>query len=178
MSETAADVQKLVDRSNELTAELAEIEALPPANNEPRVLASQTLCRLAVEHADSVRVLVAVGNFTSAFAILRMQYEALTKAFWALYAASDNMIGRLQSELTPETQNRADKIPLIGALLTELGGKAPPQVVSQLNEFKVYSWKPLSSYIHGGIHAIARNSRGYPAGLLDQSLRASNGLYM
>lgn len=178
VSQTAADVRKLVDRSTQLAAALAEIAALPPCSNEPRILASWTLCRLSAEHADSVRILIAAGNFTSAFAILRMQYEVLTKAIWALYAASDSMIDRLQSELNPKTQNWSDKIPLIGELLNELNGKAPPPVISQLNEFKEYSWKPLSSYIHGGIHAIVRSKQGYPTVLLGQTIRASNGLYM
>jgi len=38
------------------------------------------------------------------------------------------------------------------------------------------SWKPLSSFVHGGIHAITRHSKGYPAPLLEQMLKASNGV--
>ncbi len=45
-----------------------------------------------------------------------------------------------------------------------------------LLEFKEYSWKPLSSYIHGGAHAIHRHSTGYPATLLEQVLKASNAV--
>jgi hypothetical protein len=47
-----------------------------------------------------------------------------------------------------------------------------------LLEFKEYSWKPLSSFIHGGIHAIGRNREGYPLPLLLQLLKASNGVTM
>lgn len=45
-----------------------------------------------------------------------------------------------------------------------------------LQEFKEYSWKPLSSFVHGGIHAISRHSKGYPKALLIQLLKVSNGV--
>jgi hypothetical protein len=105
-----------------------------------------------------------------------MQYEALVKAMWVLYSASDSSVGKLQSELNHETAKSADKMPLMAAMLGELGGRAPAQAINPLLEFKEYSWKPLSSYIHGGIHAITRHDKGYPAPLLSQAMRSSNGL--
>jgi hypothetical protein len=105
-----------------------------------------------------------------------MQYEALVKAIWALYAASDNSISKLQGKLNADNAKWADKIPLLGELLVELEGKAPAQALGPLKEFKEYSWKPLSSYIHGGIHAVTRHGKGYPIELLAQAVRSSNGL--
>jgi hypothetical protein len=61
-------------------------------------------------------------------------------------------------------------------MLKKLDGKAPKVALDQLLEFKEYHWKPLSSYIHGGIHAVNRQSVGYPLTLLQQILKASNGL--
>jgi len=58
----------------------------------------------------------------------------------------------------------------------EYAGKAPKVAYDQLLEFKEYSWKPLSSYVHGGIHVIQRHSKGYPVHLLIQTIKASNGL--
>ena len=57
-----------------------------------------------------------------------------------------------------------------------MDGKAPEIAVSILLEFKEYSWKPLSSYVHGGIHAMRRREKGYPVPLLEQVVRASNGV--
>jgi len=57
-------------------------------------------------------------------------------------------------------------------------GKAPAEAIRPLIEFKEYSWKPLSSYVHGGIHAVTRRSKGYPAQLLASALKSSNGLLM
>jgi hypothetical protein len=170
------NIADLLIRSDELSTELAALLALPLYDNSSRLTSSRTLCGVSFEHAESVRVLISTGNFTSSLGVLRMQYEALVKAVWAFYAASENSIAKLQSNLNADNAKWADKIPLLGEILLELEGKAPGQALGPLNEFKEYSWKPLSSYIHGGIHAISRHGKGYPAELLAQAVRSSNGL--
>lgn len=169
-------IENLLRRSHELSAELEVFLDLPLHNYSARMASSRVLCGVSFEHSESVRILLVTGNFTSSLGVLRMQYESLVKAVWALYAASDNMIRKLESELTSETEKWADKVPLLNGLLQELEDKAPPQAISPLIEFKEYSWKPLSSYIHGGIHAITRHAKGYPTELLAQAAKSSNGL--
>ena len=169
-------MDKLLSRTNELTQTLATILSLPTYDNSPKIIASHTLCVVSFEHANSVSVLIALGNFTSALGILGMQYEALVKSIWALYAASENLIQKLQSELSNDTAKWADKLPTLNEMLDELNDKAPQAALSQLIEFRDYSWKPLSSYIHGGIHALSRHRKGYPEQLLTQALKSSNGL--
>jgi hypothetical protein len=159
-----------------MSAELEIFLNLPVYNDSARIISSRVLCGVSFEHSESVRLLIGTGNFTSSLGVLRMQYESFAKAVWALYAASDNMISKLECELTYETEKWADKVPLLNGILKELEDKAPPQVTDQLLEFKEYSWKPLSSYIHGGIHAINRHAKGYPTELLAQAARSSNGL--
>ncbi len=46
--------------------------------------------------------------------------------------------------------------------------------MSPIKEIKEYLWRPLSSYIHGGLHAVERHTRGYPEQLLVQALKNSN----
>ena len=176
MSLMVTDLSDLLYQSDELAAELSALLELSPYDNSPRISASRTLCGVSFEHSESVRILIKTGNFTSSLGVLRMQYEALTKAIWALYAASETSISKLNSNLSHGSVKWADKIPLLNELLVELNGKAPAQALGQLNEFKEYSWKPLSSYIHGGIHAITRHGKGYPVELLAQAVRSSNGL--
>jgi len=79
-------------------------------------------------------------------------------------------------ELSTGNIGKSEKLRMLSEMLTELDGKAPKEPVKMLFEFKEYSWKPLSSYIHGGAHAIQRHSKGYPPPLLDQVLKASNGV--
>lgn len=108
--------------------------------------------------------------------MVRMQYEALVKAVWLLYAASDIAVSKLMVELNSESTQRAGQLPMLSEMLSKLEGKAPAETVTMLNEFKQYSWATLSSFVHGGIHAINRHSQGYPQPLLEQLLRASNGI--
>ncbi|WP_269619229.1 DUF6988 family protein [Zhongshania sp. BJYM1] len=139
-------------------------------------MASRVMCSIVFEHAESAKMLISAGNLTSATGLVRLQYEAVARAMWLLYAASDADVSRLTSELTQDTAGRANRLPMLSEMLEKLQGKAPQGPVDMLLEFKDYSWKPLSSFVHGGIHAIHRHSKGYPIPLLEQIVRISNGV--
>jgi hypothetical protein len=134
------------------------------------------MCSIAFEHAESAKILISAGNLTSATGLVRLQYEALVRAMWLLYAASDIAVSKLTSELTQESAHRANQLPMLSEMLDKLQGKAPQEPLDMLVEFKKVSWKSLSSFIHGGIHAIHRHSKGYPLQLLEQMVRTSNGV--
>tara|TARA_R110001583_G_scaffold124150_4_gene275613 strand:+ start:767 stop:1351 length:585 start_codon:yes stop_codon:yes gene_type:complete len=153
-----------------------EFFALAPFDDSERIMASKVMCSIAFEHAESAKILISAGNLTSATGLVRLQYEALVRAMWLLYAASDTAVSKLTSDLTQETADRANRLPMLSEMLEKLQGKAPKEPVDMLLEFKQYSWKPLSSFIHGGIHAIHRHSKGYPLPLLEQMVRISNGV--
>lgn len=178
MRNAVHSIDELLKRSAELTEVLARFLMLAPPDDSARITSSRTLCAVSFEHAASLQILASAGHFTSSLGALRMQYEALVKAVWALYGASDTSIAKLQSELNDQTAKSADRVPSLGEMLSELEGKAPAQAVGPLIEFKDYSWKTLSSYVHGGIHAIYRHKGGYPVPLLSQAIRSSNGLLM
>lgn len=169
-------INSLLSRSAELESRLLEFLALAPFDDSERVMASRVMCSIAFEHAESAKMLISGGNLTSATGLVRLQYEALVRAMWLLYAAPDNAVSKLTSELTQETANKANRLPMLSEMLEKLQGKAPQEPVNMLLEFKEYSWKPLSSFIHGGIHAIHRHSKGYPLPLLEQMVRISNGV--
>lgn len=170
------DITTLLKRSIELESILLKFIKLEPRENVPRRESSRIMCSVCFEHAESVKMLIASGNFTSAIGLLRLQYEALTRAMWLFYAASDLDISKLTAELTADNAQKSKKTPMLGEMLTKLEGKAPKIALDQLLEFREYSWKPLSSYIHGGIHVVQRHSKGYPVELLTQAIRASNGV--
>lgn len=149
---------------------------MPLYDNSDRPRASKIVCSIAFEHAESAKLLVATGNYTSAVSLVRLQYEALVRAMWLLYAASDDAVSKLMSELCAESAQKANSIPMLTEMLEKLQGKAPSEALEMLREFKEYSWKPLSSFVHGGIHAISRHSKGYPKPLLIQLLKISNGV--
>ena len=134
------------------------------------------MCSVSLEHAESLKILIASGNFTSALGLLRLQFESYVRGVWVLYAASDIAVGKLTAELNEENQRRANTLPMLSEMISQLDKKAPKNAVDPILEFKEYSWKPLSSYVHGGLHAIERHSKGYPIPRLEQVLKNSNGV--
>ena len=81
---------------------------LKPSDDSPRLTACRILCSVALEHAESAKILIVSGNFTSAVGLLRLQYEALVRAVWLLYAASDSAVGKLAAELTSEGARKSE----------------------------------------------------------------------
>ena len=163
-------------RSSELENILLKLIQLRPHGDSNRGEASRIMCSVAFEHAESLKVLIATGNLTSAIGLLRLQYEACTRAMWLFYAASDIAVSKLMADLTQENAKRSHRLPMLSEMLKKLKGKAPKVALNQLIEFKDYHWKPLSSYIHGGIHVVQRHSKGYPVPLLSQLVKSSNGV--
>ncbi|TVT83961.1 hypothetical protein [Pseudomonas sp. H3(2019)] len=173
----------MVPTLNNLLARSAELERrlegfiLPPPFDEPdKLVASRIMCSIAFEHAESVKVLIGAGNFTSATGLLRLQFEAFVRGMWLIYVADADSVALLMSELSDEGMVKAQKMPTPAAMLDELEGKALKQTLAKLKEFKQNSWKSLNSFVHGGIHAVNRHSKGYPILLLMQLLKASNSL--
>lgn len=169
-------INDLLLNSAELEKELSTFLALTPFDDSDRLFSSKAMCSIAFEHAESAKILLASGNFTSATGLVRLQFEALVRAMWLLYAASETAVSKLMCELTADSASKANKLPMLSEMLEKLKSKAPQEAVDMLLEFKEYSWKPLSSFVHGGIHAITRHSKGYPEPLLEQILKASNGV--
>jgi len=169
-------INKLLARSAELESKLLYFLALKPYSDIERINSGRIVCSIAFEHAESAKMLIAAGNFTSATALVRLQYEALVRAMWLVYAASEQAVSKLMCELTAESAIKANNLTMLSEMLTNLEGKVPKEALDMLLEFKEYSWKPLSSFIHGGIHAINRHSKGYPPPLLFQLLKISNGV--
>lgn len=169
-------INTLLSRSAELEGRLIEFLRLPPFDQSERITTSKVMCSIAFEHAESAKILIASGSLTSATGLVRLQFEAMVRAMWLLYAASDLAVSMLSCELTRESAHKANQMPMLTEMLQKLDGKAPQEALDMLLEFKEYSWRPLSSFVHGGIHAIHRHSKGYPVELLSQMLKISNGV--
>ena len=133
------------------------------------------MCMVALEHSSSQRQLAMCGNYTSAICIVRSQFEALTRAAWLFYAASDQKVDNTFSTLSELSQS-ADQKPNNAEMIKALEGKAPAQAVAMFSEFRDVQWKGLNSYAHGGIHALQRHGSGYPIQLVEEIIKSSNGL--
>lgn len=145
--------------------------------DDSKSLAVISMCDIAQEHAISLRELTKHRLLNSAMGLLRLQYEALVRAIWALYAASDTAIEKLVAPLTPENEQAAKNgLPGVTKMMDEIKKKGPPGVHRHLSEFKDYSWQPLNSFVHGGIHAVNRSNTGYPVHIHYSAVRQSNNL--
>ncbi|KPB13560.1 hypothetical protein AC519_3160 [Pseudomonas savastanoi] len=110
--------------------------------------------------------------------MMRLQYEALTRSVWLLYAATDLQVETLASPLTLDAEHAAKKMPMFAAMLEQIGKTAPEQASRMLLNFKDVNYHAMNSFIHSGIHPLHRHAEGYPATLVEDVLRNSNGLNM
>jgi len=171
-------MDKLLANSTKLLNEVNPIIALGPYDNQKRTIGSWVICDVALEHSHSIQTLMALGNYTSAISIIRLQFDALTRSVWMLWAATDTKVERIMQNLTVESSNADNGLPSHAEMIKQIGGKAPAEATRMLKEFRDVTWKASSSFVHGGIHAMKRHGEGYPTPLLKQILINSNGLVM
>jgi hypothetical protein len=145
-------------------------------DDTPKLLICANACQLSLEHARSLRILFAAGAPHSATGLLRLQYEALLRAAWVLYAAGDQQLAKLTPQLDPNSEQAANNLPGPADMLKVLEAKAPTGLIQPLNEFKAVAMKGLNSFVHGGIHPLTRIKDGFPEVLALQLVRNSNGL--
>lgn len=145
-------------------------------DQSPQHLVSAGACQLSIEHAFAVRCLFAAGAPHSGTSLLRLQYEALLRGAWALYAANDLQVAKLTVPLDADSEQGAKNLPGAGDMLRALVREAPPGLTIPLQQFEAISVKALNSFVHSGIHPLIRSKEGIPLALAVQVVRNSNGL--
>lgn len=135
-----------------------------------------TACTLCIEHASVLRAAFAIGSPNSGSAVLRLQYEALLRAAWLMYAASSTQVEKLATTLDLEAEQAAKNLPGYLDMLDAVVKKAPAGLSAPLAEFNQYSRHALNSFVHSGIHPLRRARDGYPAAMGATVIRFSNGL--
>jgi hypothetical protein len=170
---------ELLERSEELeVAVFAVLEQIDYGHvaEDLRLDAGVRLAMVSLEHGRALRRLVGEDLFTSSVSLMRSQFEALTRAAWAVWGATDAEVTRMQAPLTVMTEKDARKLTGLSEMLLMLQGKAPAGLVEMLNVFRDTSLSALNSFVHGGIHVVTRHAVGYPENLVRQVVRNSNGL--
>lgn len=170
----------LHDRSDEFELVLAEILgaawwATLPTN--PRYRGSVVAARLSTEHARGARLLLLEALAPqSGTALLRLQFEALLRAVWILHCATDDHVRKLTASLTETSEQEAKRLPGPSEMLERVIASTPVGLHDPLVQFHRSSWRALNSYVHAGIHPMARASGGFPIDMAEQITRLSNGL--
>lgn len=119
------DIKHLIHRSAELEGVLLPLLDVELFDKSDRLAVSRTVCSISLEYANSTRQLIEAGNFTSSIGLMRLQYEAIVRAVWLLYAASDTAVAKLAVELTPESEQKASSMPILSEMLKQVNNKAP-----------------------------------------------------
>ena len=179
--ETSDDpLEVMLRRSDELHEALLHLLDGVAFNPSPRGEAAFGMCSVALEHGLSLRGMMAMGLPTSAVGLMRLQFEALTRAMWLQYAANDLAIEKLTAPLTPESELAAKNLPSASDMIEQIGKRVGPRIPAAAQEmlahFKDVSRHAMNSFVHGGIHPLRRQSEGFPVHLALQILRNSNGL--
>lgn len=171
-------VERLLRRSEDLHEALLDYLDGCEFDSSPRGEASLGMCSLSLEHAQSVRILIASGCPTSAVGLTRLQFEVQVRAMWLLYAASDAAIEKLSAPLTIE--NELENLPVALVMIDEIGKqvgvRAPAAAHQMLVQFRDVSWRAMNSFVHGGIHALRRHADGFPLPMLVRVQENSNAL--
>lgn len=166
----------IFDESDHLATQLLCVLSVSGYDDSPRNRVSYLACSVSLEHWQAARTLLREGLLPSGLVVHRAQYEALVRAIWAFYAATESQIEKLAAVLTTDSEQSAKNLPLIADMLAALATKAPLQPYQALSRFRDTSWKALNSYAHAGIHPLQRHDNGYPLQLIEQVTRNSNGL--
>lgn len=117
---------------------------LPATDDRRRI--SQALFYLALEHYDSILVLLSNRLIGSAFALARPLLEAYVRGKWILCAATDTDIQNfLKGKVEPSFQDLLDQI-----------GNDPESGGAWLQKTKELNWKAFNDLTHGGIHQVIR----------------------
>lgn len=173
-------LDSMLRRSGELNEAVLGLLDGADFDPSPRGQSAYGMCSVSLEHALSLRILIASGCPTSVVGLMRMQFEALTRAMWLLYAASDSAISKLTAPLTVESERAAKNLPSVNEMVDQIGkrvGQNVPAAAHQmLAGFKEVSWGAMNSFVHGGIHPLRRQAQGYPLSLIYQVVRNSNAL--
>jgi hypothetical protein len=175
----SVDIGALLERSEEFER---AIQACFPESGFVLAITNQqhelvaTACLLCIEHSGVLRAAFAIAAPNSGSAVLRLQYEALLRAAWLMYAASPEQVATLATVLDLEAEQAAKKLPGYLDMLDAVVKKAPAGLSAPLAEFNQYSRHALNSFVHSGIHPLQRARSGYPATMGAAVIRFSNGL--
>lgn len=178
MTDAFTRLEKLINRSLEFHQEVHDhVDALEPAA-DPRAEIAFDSGFLALEHGTAALQLIETGWTSSAFALMRPQFESLVRGIWLVHAASDLWVTKLSQPLTLAAQQQANEGPMMAEMLKQLEAApgAPKPIVGQLKEYRDVAWKVLNSFNHGGIHALSKNVSGYSPQLVYDALRNSNAV--
>lgn len=172
---TKEQVARLLDRSDEFHE--AAVKALSGAGpvQSGRCAIAFGFSSVSIEHWASQRILLRAGLEVTAFALLRLQFETVTRAIWILECAKAEWLERFTTAVPAGQLEEPVLGPPMDAMLNSLE-RAQPVIAGILRPLKDGAWIPMHSYVHGGARPIAQAIAGATNYQVAAVLRNGNGL--
>lgn len=115
-----------------------------PTKERAQIVAS--CLSVALEHHKSIVLTASVSYHSSAFALVRLEFEAYIRGAWFRYYASDEQLDIFKN-------NRLKK--RVGNMITDLETKEAFKV-GVLSKMKEESWDAMNSFTHTGLLQVVR----------------------
>lgn len=134
----------------------------PPSLPRGKVVAGY--CSIVREHVLSQQSLLAQGFDVTAMSLVRPSFESLVRAIWCLEGASESWIQQFLTAPLPGADARDETIkgPSVDSMLETIQKRHPDWVHQALVALKDATWKPMHSYVHGGIRPVLQVLLGCP----------------
>lgn len=143
----------MLEQSWALDADLARLMAALPDPVTSRQAIVRGMATTSHSHYHSQRVLIEVGTTPTVLALVRLHYESVVRSLWYAAGATDDWIERMKLENSKENGEPVLGPP-VDSMLNRLAEVLPSHVSASLRVLKEASWKPMNSFVHGGVHAI------------------------
>lgn len=167
-------IEKTLARSNELYAIIMHDVYSIDHYRLIRSVLTKNLSGISLEHSNSIMHLMAVNNYTTAVSLLRLQYEAVTRAMWTHFAAKDTFLAKYAAPT--DIKKLPPDFPTITVMIEQISNGPVKGPGEMLRSFKEVTWSGMNSFVHNGFLPIERFLNGYPEGLLIQIVESSNAL--
>lgn len=143
----------MLEQSWALDEDLARLMAALPDPVTSRQAIVRGMATTSHSHYHSQRVLIEVGTTPTVLALVRLHYESVVRSLWYAAGAPDEWIDRMKLENSKENGEPVLGPP-VDSMLNRLAEVLPSHVSASLRVLKEASWKPMNSFVHGGVHAI------------------------
>lgn len=140
-------INKCIERCEDLINWLDRlIEGLSIPTNDRSILVAGCL-DMALEHHKSIVLTTSASFYGSAFALIRLEFEAYIRGVWLSYCATDDEVTRFKE---------SDKMELtLGAMIADLETREAFDV-GVLSKIKRDSWNKMCSFTHTGSLQLVR----------------------
>jgi hypothetical protein len=175
-------LESLLALSNDFSDALEKsLDSVDTTAAGDRYEAASAAADLSFEHSFAVRALFNEGAPNSASGMLRLQYEALLRSAWLLFAASEADVLESNGPLNAESVAVVKKIPSSQDMLSDLERSLEQQpelhgLVAPLRKISDALWAAMGEFVQGGLHPLARTRDGFPESLAANLLKLSNGM--